>query len=56
MVIGYLFKEDVKQQWIKDFVFYLFLSEWLLAICLKKMLNNTGSGDLFYLLVSQNGK
>ena len=27
MVIGYLLKEDVKQHWIKDFMFYLFLSE-----------------------------
>ena len=27
MVIGYLFKKDVKQHWIKDFIFYFFLSE-----------------------------
>ena len=32
MVIGYLFKKDVKQHRIKDFLFHLFLSEngkWL---------------------------
>ena len=37
MVIEYLFKEDVKQHWIKDVILQLFLSEQLLAICLKKM-------------------
>ena len=49
MAIGYLFKEDVKQHRIKGFIFYLFAREWLLAIRLKKVWNNSGLRTLYFI-------